>query len=113
MCDAIHIGNTQNIFKKRMDGHLSHLQRLLKNRHKSDSFAAHFKHYFKSTTSRTYLRKCMAFKVVKKINPIGAIKTFTKSNCKLCMDKRLTILKSYVKTHHGYEKEFGYIWGLL
>ena len=31
MCDAIYIGNTQQTFKKGMDGHLSNLQRLLKN----------------------------------------------------------------------------------
>ena len=31
MCDAIYIGNTQKTFKKRMNGHFSDLQRLLKN----------------------------------------------------------------------------------
>ena len=31
MCDAIFIGNTQQTFKKRMDGHFSDLLRLLKN----------------------------------------------------------------------------------
>ena len=38
MCDAIYIGNTQQTFKKIMDGHFSDLQRLLKNGQKSDSF---------------------------------------------------------------------------
>ena len=42
MCDAIYIGNTQQTFKKRMDGHLSDILRLLNNRQKSDSFASHF-----------------------------------------------------------------------
>ena len=31
MCDDIYIGNTQQTFKKRMDGHFFDLQRLLKN----------------------------------------------------------------------------------
>ena len=35
----------------------------------------------------------MTVKVVKQLNPIGAMKTFTKPNCNLCMQKRLTILK--------------------
>ena len=35
----------------------------------------------------------MEFKVVKHLNPIGAMKTFTKTNCNLCMEERLTILK--------------------
>ena len=30
MCDAIYIGNTQQTFKKRMNGHFSDLQSLLK-----------------------------------------------------------------------------------
>ena len=92
-CDAIYIGTTQQTFKKRMDGHFSDLQRLLKNGQKSDSFAAHFVQHFNSPTSRTELRKCMTFKVLKHLNPINAMKTFTKPNCNLCMQERLTILK--------------------
>ena len=80
-------------FKKRMNGHFSNLLRLLKNGQKSDSFAAHFEHHFNTTTSRTDLRKYMTFKVVKKLKLIGAMKKFTKPNCNLCMEERLTILK--------------------
>ena len=79
MCDTIYIGNTQQTFKKRMDGHFSNLQCLLKNGKKPDSFAAHFVQHFNNTTSRTDLRKCMTFKVIKQLNLIGAMKTFTKS----------------------------------
>ena len=64
MCEAIYIGNTQNISKKRMEGHFSDLLRLLKNGQKSDSFAAHFEQHFNSTTTRIDLRKCMVFKVI-------------------------------------------------
>ena len=35
----------------------------------------------------------MTFKVVKQLNLIGAMKTFTKANCNLCMEELLTILK--------------------
>ena len=93
MCDVIYIGNTQQTFKKRMDGHFSDVQRLLNNGPKSDSFAAHFEQHFNTTTSHTYLRKYMTFKLVKQLNLIGAIKTFTKPNCNLCMQEHLTILK--------------------
>ena len=65
MCDAIYIGNTQQTFKKRMDDHLSDLQRLLKNGQKSDSFAVHFVQHFNDTTSSTNLSKCMTFKAIK------------------------------------------------
>ena len=93
MCDAIYIGNTQQTFKKRMDDHLSDIQCLLKKGQKSDSFSDHFKQHFKTATSRKDLRKYMTFEVVKQVKPIGAMKSFTKPNCNLCMEERLTILK--------------------
>ena len=76
-----------------MDGYFSDLLRLLKNGQKSDSFASHSEQHFNNTTSRTYYRKYMTFKVVNQLNPIGAMKTFTKPKCNLCMEERLTILK--------------------
>ena len=85
MCEYIYIGNTQKTLKKRMGGHFSNLLRLLKNGQKSDSFAAHFEQQFNAIISRTYLRKYMMFRVLKQINPIGAMKTFTKPNCNLFM----------------------------
>ena len=85
MCDAIYIGNTQQKLRKRMGDHFSDLLRLLENRKKPDSFSAHFKQHFNDTTSRTALRKYMTFKVVKKLDLIVRMKTFTKTNCNLCM----------------------------
>ena len=76
-----------------MDGHFSDILHLLNSKHKSYSFAAHSKQHFNATTSRTDLRKYMTFKVVNHLNPIGAIKTFTKPNCNLYTEKRSTILK--------------------
>ena len=77
-----------------MDSHLSDLQRLLKNGQKSDSFAAHFKHHFNTTKSLTYLCKYITFKLVKELNLIGKMKTFTNINCNLYMEEHLTILKN-------------------
>ena len=74
ICDTIYIGNTQDIFKKIMDVHLSDILYLLKNGKKYDSFDAHFEHHFKSNKSHKDLRKCMMFKVVNQINPIGTMK---------------------------------------
>ena len=77
MCDAFYINNTEKTFKK-MDDHFYDILRLLKNRQKTDSFAAHFEQNFNSTTSRTDLRKYMMFKVVKQLNPIDAMKNLRK-----------------------------------
>ena len=93
MCDAIYIGNTQQTLKKIIENHFYDILRLLKNRQKSKLFAAHFQQHFNSTTSHTDLRNYMTFKVVKQLNLIGTMKTFTKTNCSLCMEERLTILK--------------------
>ena len=86
LCDAIYIGNLQQASKKIMDSHLSGVQSLLKNGLKSDSFDDHYGQHFKYTTSRMDLGKCMMFKVVKKLNPIVAMQSFTKLNCNLCME---------------------------
>ena len=99
MCDAIYIGNNQQTFKERMDGHFSDLQNPLKNGQKLDSFASHFIQHFNNTTSLTDLRKFMTFKVVKQINPVGAMKTFTKPNCNLSIQECLTILKKLRDKH--------------
>ena len=99
MCDAICIGNTRYAFRKRIDGHLSDLKRLLKNGKKSESFAADFVQHFNTTKSCTDLRKYMPFKVVKQLNPIGAMKTFTKPNFNKRMQELLTILKKLHDKH--------------
>ena len=93
MCDAFYIGNTQQTFKKIMVGHFSNILRLLKNGQKSDSCAAYSEQHFNTTTEHTDLRKYMTFRVVKQLNPIGAIQTFTKPNCNLCIEERSLILK--------------------
>ena len=83
-CDAIYIGNKHQTSRKIMENNFSNVQRLLKSRQKSDSFAAHFEQHFKYTTSLKYLCKCMMFKVVKHFNTIGAITSLTKPNFNLC-----------------------------
>ena len=99
MCDAIYIDDSHQTLTKIMDGHLSDILHLLNNVQKSDSFAALFEQHFNATTSRTYIRKYMKFKVVNQINLIGAMKTVTKPNCNLCMEERLTILEKICDKH--------------
>ena len=82
-----------------MDVHLYNFPRLLKNGQKSDSFVAHLKQHFNTTTLHTDLRKYMTLKVVKQLNPIGGMKTFTKSNFNICMQERLTIHKKLRGKH--------------
>ena len=77
-----------------MDGHLSNVQSLLKNEQKSDSFSAHCRQHSKSTTSRMYLRKCMAFKLLNHINMIRSMKSFTKPDYNIFMEKHIMILKT-------------------
>ena len=93
MCDAIYIVNTQQTLKNNCC-HFSNILRLLNNGQKLDSCADHFRHHFNTTTARTDLCKYMTFKVVKQLNHIGKMKTFTKPNCNLCMEESLTILKN-------------------
>ena len=41
--------------------------------------------------SRTDILKYMTFRLLKQLNLIGTMKTFTKQNFNICMEKRLTI----------------------
>ena len=93
MWDSVHIGNTQQTFKKIMNGHFSDLVHLSKNGKKYDSFAAHFGHNFNSTTSCTDICNYITLKVVNQLNPIGAIKKYMKPNCNLFVEELFTILK--------------------
>ena len=93
MCEAIYIGNTHHIFKKRMDSNLSDILRLLENRKKLDSFDAHYEQNYNATASHTDIRKYITFKVVKQKKTISAMKTFTTNNCNLCMEEHLMIRK--------------------
>ena len=94
-----------------MDGHLSDLLRLLKNRKKSDSFAAHFEQNFNTTTSSTDIRKYMSFKVVKQLNPIGEMEAFMKPNCNICMQEHLTIIKNIREKRVTVMNNNSYIYG--
>ena len=94
MCESMNIGNTQQKFKKIIDGHLSNLLHLLKNGQKPDSFAAHSEQHFNATTSHTYLRTCTEIKLLKQLNLVGEMKKITKLNCNLCMEERLMMLKN-------------------
>ena len=77
-----------------MYGNFSNILRILKNGQKSYSFAAHFEQDLNTTMSHTDICKHTKFKVVKQLNLIGAMKTFTKPIWNLCMEERLTILKN-------------------
>ena len=77
-----------------MDKHFSNVQHIIKPGQKPVSFSSHYDKHFKFTTAHTYLNMCMGFKLVKHINNIGEMKTFTKPNFSLCIDKRLTVLKN-------------------
>ena len=94
-----------------MEGHFSDDQFLLKNGQKSDSFVAHFEQHFKYTTSRMDLHKCMMFKLVKQLSPIGPMKSFTKPNFNLCMEEILTILKNLCDKHVTLIKKSSDIYG--
>ena len=94
-----------------MEDHFSDDQFLLINGQKSDSFVAHFEQHFKYTLSHMDLRKCMTLKLVKHINPIGPMKSFTKPNFNICMEENLTILKNLCDKHVTLIKKSSDIYG--
>ena len=97
LCTAIYIGNTQQTVKTRMTQHFGDVRRLISEGKKSDTFAAHFAQHFDDAPSPAELREIMDFSIVAEVNPIGAVKTFGKMCCSLCMEERLTIVKASKK----------------
>ena len=92
ICDAVYIGNTQQTLKSRMNAHFNDVQKLVQDGKLSDTFACHFAQHFSQKPSPQQQRNIMKFEVLSSVNPIGAMKTFGKPECTLCMKERLTIL---------------------
>ena len=53
----------------------------------------------------------MTFKVLKQLNPIDVMKTFTKPNCNICMQERLNILKKLRDKHVTVMNKISEIYG--
>ena len=63
-------------------------------RQKLSSFAAYDEQHVDYTTSRNDLGNCMMFKVVKQVNNIGVMESFTKPNLNLRIEEHLKIPKN-------------------
>ena len=92
ICQESYVGNTQNYYKKRFNGHFADVQKKVILGEKSDSFANHFARHFSKKPSPSELREMIDFSVIWQGNAIQLSKTFGKSSYKLCMMERLTIL---------------------
>jgi len=90
----VHIGNTQQKFKNRMQQHFNEVQKLVKLGEKSDSCAKHFATQFYDTNlSPTNQCGGTTCSIIWQGNPISAVKSFATKNCTLCAKERLAIFK--------------------
>ena len=104
LCDMAYIGNTQQTYKKRMQGHFQDVKKLFNKDIHSDSFARHFGHHFnyregdkQEAPTPQKLREVLKFEVVWQGNPISIVKTFGKRTCLLCSVERMEIVKASKK----------------
>ena len=90
---AVYIGNTQQFFKERMNGHYQDVRSLVRHNVLSDSFARSFARHFKpkSQIKADEVRKLVNMRVLWEGNPVTLSKSFAKSTCRLCMKERMTI----------------------
>ena len=86
----IYTGKTNQTPKKIMDDNFSDVQCLLKNG-KIRLISCSLKKNFKYTTSCIDLHKCIMFNVVKHLNSISTMKSFTKPNCIIYTEERYMI----------------------
>ena len=92
ICQESYVGNTQNYYKKRFNGHFADVQKKVVLGEKSDSFANHFARHFSKKPSPSELWEMIDFSIIWQGNAIQLSKMFGKSLCKFCMMERLTIL---------------------
>jgi hypothetical protein len=97
ICDESYIGQTQQKLKDRMGQHLNDMKKLVTKGIKSDSFVSHFTYHCKKGVKPTSdeLRKMMKVKIIWQGNVISS---FGKLNCFLCMQERIKILCTAMKS---------------
>jgi len=90
----VHIGNTQQKFKARMQQHFNEVQKLFKLSEKLDSCAKHFATQFHDTNPST-ANQCegTTCNIIWQGNPISVVKKFASTNCAMCAKERIAILK--------------------
>ena len=90
----VYIGNTQQMFKKRMQQHFGEVGKLVKLGEKSDSYAKHFATQLspENVSSETQ-RNGITCSIIWQGNPLSVVKTFATRNCTLCAKERTAILK--------------------
>ena len=93
--NKVHIGNTQQHFKTRMQQHFNDAKKLHGKGIKSDSCAKHFACQLQNfeDTSPKLQRSSIGCSVTWAGNPMGAVKSFGTQNCSLCNKERIEILK--------------------
>ena len=83
------MGNTQNTLKKRMEQHFQDVAQKVQHDKNPDTFAALFAQHYDQNPTPQQCREIMKFEILSKVNPIGSMKTWSKSSCKLRMKEIL------------------------
>ena len=112
----MYIGQTQQNFKNRMEGHhgdVSVLHNPERDAKKSDSYAKHFAHQLQNwkTVPPKIQREHYSSKTLWQGNPISAVKTFGTQHCILCNRERLEIFKRFKKNPQSLINSCGEIFG--
>lgn len=96
-CGHSYIDQTSQHLKTKMSQHFQDTRRRVLFGENSDTFAKHFGQHFAETQrdpSPKNQRKLMSFEILREIDPISAMRSFGKLDCRLCMLERLTILNA-------------------
>ena len=93
------MGNTQNTQQKKTEQHFQDLAQKVQHDKNSDTFAARFNQRFDQKPTPQQCREIMKSEILSKVNPIGSMKTWSKSSCTLCMKERLEIAGRSQRSH--------------
>ena len=64
-----------------MEQHFQDIAQKVQHDKHSDTFAAHFETHFDQKPTPQQCREITKFKILSKVNPIGSMKTWSKSSC--------------------------------
>ena len=87
--------------QKTMEQHSEDVAQKVQHNKNLDTFAAHFAQHFDQKPTPQQFIEIIKFETLSKVNPIGSMKTWSKSSCTVCMKEILEIVSH---SQHRYRK---------
>ena len=93
-----YIGSTMTTLKKRMEGHMNDVKKIMDGKDFSDTFATHFSKVYTNLYGTEFdinkLKKLFTYNILWSSNLLSIVKKYGTLDCRLCAEERINILFS-------------------